>query len=69
MRGEDIGAKSVALPAISTGVFGFPLDQAAEISIAAARSFAPTAEYVERVVFVLLDDKTRGVFEAALKKA
>jgi O-acetyl-ADP-ribose deacetylase len=68
-RGEDIGAKSVALPAISTGVFGFPLEQAAEISIAAARSFAPTAEYVERVVFVLLDDKTRKVFEAALKKA
>jgi O-acetyl-ADP-ribose deacetylase (regulator of RNase III) len=68
-RGEDIGAKSVALPAISTGVFGFPLEQAAEISVAAARSFAPTAEYVERVVFVLLDDKTRKVFEAALKKA
>jgi len=68
-RGEDIGAKSVALPAISTGVFGFPLEQAAEISIAAARSFAPTAEYVERVVFVLLDARTRGVFEAALNKA
>ena len=68
-RGEDIGAKSVALPAISTGVFGFPLEQAAEISAAAARSFAPSAEYVERIVFCLLDDKTRGVFEAALKKA
>ena len=68
-RGEDIGAKSVALPAISTGVFGFPLEQAAEISIAAARSFAPTAEYVERIVFVLLDARTRGVFEAALNKA
>ena len=68
-RGEDIGAKSVALPAISTGAFGFPLEQAAEISIAAARSFAPSAEYVERIVFCLLDDKTRKVFEAALKKA
>ena len=68
-RGEDIGARSVALPAISTGVFGFPLEQAAEISTAAARSFAPTAEYVERVVFCLVDEKTHGVFEAALKKA
>src|SRR5215471_5968735 len=68
-RGEDIGATSVALPAISTGVFGFPLEQAAEISTAAARSFAPSAEYVKRIVFCLLDDKTRTVFEAALKKA
>ena len=68
-RAEDIGAKSIALPAISTGVFGFPIEQAAEISIAAARSFAPSAEYVERIVFCLIDDKTRAVFEAALKKA
>jgi O-acetyl-ADP-ribose deacetylase len=68
-RAEDIGATSIALPAISTGVFGFPVEQAAEISIAAARSFAPSAEYVERIVFVFIDDKTRAAFEAALKKA
>jgi O-acetyl-ADP-ribose deacetylase (regulator of RNase III) len=67
-RGEDIGATSIALPAISTGVFGFPLDMAAEISIAAARSFAPSAEYVQRIIFVLLDDKTHAAFEAALRK-
>jgi len=67
-RGEDIGATSVALPAISTGVFGFPLPMAAEISIAAARSFAPTAEYVQRIVFCLLDDKAHEAFEAALHK-
>jgi len=68
-RAEDIGARSIALPAISTGIFGFPVEQAAEISIAAARSFAPGAEYVERIVFVLFDEKTRAAFEAALKKA
>jgi O-acetyl-ADP-ribose deacetylase (regulator of RNase III) len=67
-RGEDIGATSIALPAISTGVFGFPLDMAAEISIAAARSFEPSAEYVQRIIFVLLDDKTHAAFEAALRK-
>ncbi|HEY1250989.1 MAG TPA: macro domain-containing protein [Thermoanaerobaculia bacterium] len=68
-RAEDIGATSIALPAISTGVFGFPVEQAAEISVAAARSFAPSAEYVERIVFCLIDGKTRAAFEAALKKA
>ena len=67
-RGEDIGATSVALPAISTGAFGFPLPMAAEISIAAARSFAPTAEYVQRIVFCLMDDNTHAAFEAALRQ-
>jgi O-acetyl-ADP-ribose deacetylase len=66
-RGEDIGAASVALPAISTGVFGFPLDEAAEISVAAARSFAPTAEYVRRIVFCLYDEAAYEAFRKALE--
>jgi O-acetyl-ADP-ribose deacetylase len=67
-RAEDIGATSIAIPAISTGVFGFPLEMAAQISVAAARSFAPTAEYVKRIVFCLYDDQTHQAFEAALQK-
>lgn len=67
-RGEDIGATSVALPAISTGIFGFPLEMAAEISVAAARSFAPTAEYVQKIIFCLFDEKAYAAFEAALRK-
>lgn len=67
-RAEDIGATSIALPAISAGVFGFPLEMAAEISVAAARSFAPGAEYVERIVFCVLDEKAHAAFDAALKK-
>ncbi|HEY3202635.1 MAG TPA: macro domain-containing protein [Thermoanaerobaculia bacterium] len=67
-RGEDIGATSVALPAISAGVFGFPVDRAAEISVAAARSFAPTAEYVQRIVFCLYDDKTYEAFQKAFER-
>jgi O-acetyl-ADP-ribose deacetylase (regulator of RNase III) len=65
-RGEDIGATSVALPAISTGVFGFPLPLAAEITVAAAKSFAPNAEYVQRIVFCLLDDDVHEAFQKAL---
>ncbi len=65
-RGEDIGATSVALPALSTGAFGFPLAMAAEISVAAARSFAPDSEYVQKIVFCVLDDETYGAFEKAL---
>ncbi len=65
-RAEDIGAASVAVPALSTGAFGFPLERAAEITVAAARSFVPTAEYVQRIVFCLLDDDAHAAFEAAL---
>jgi O-acetyl-ADP-ribose deacetylase (regulator of RNase III) len=67
-RDEEVGAKSVALPAISTGVFDFPVDRAAEIAIAAAHSFARTARVVERIVFCLYDARTFEVFRKALEK-
>jgi O-acetyl-ADP-ribose deacetylase len=67
-RAEEIGAKSVALPAISTGIFDFPVDRAAEIAIAAAHSFARTARVVERIVFCLYDARTFEVFRKALEK-
>jgi O-acetyl-ADP-ribose deacetylase (regulator of RNase III) len=67
-RAEEIGARSVAIPAISAGIFGFPLERAAEISVAAARSFARTATVVERIVFCLIDDEAAEVFRRALEK-
>jgi O-acetyl-ADP-ribose deacetylase (regulator of RNase III) len=65
-RAEEVGAKSVALPAISTGVFGFPLERAAGISAAEARRFAPSARSIERIVFCLFDDGALAAFEKAL---
>lgn len=67
-RAEDMGAVTVALPAISAGTFGFPMELAAEITIAAARSFAPGAEYVQKIVFCLQDDDAYDAFQAALAK-
>jgi len=65
-RAEDIGATTVAMPAISAGTFGFPMEKAAQISVAAARSFAPNAEYVKKVVFCLYDDAAYDAFQQAL---
>jgi O-acetyl-ADP-ribose deacetylase (regulator of RNase III) len=65
-RGEDIGATSLALPAISTGVFGFPLEMAAQITVAAVRSFAPRSEYVQKIVLCQIDDDVHAAFEKAL---
>jgi O-acetyl-ADP-ribose deacetylase (regulator of RNase III) len=65
-RAEEVGARSVALPAISTGIFGFPLERAAAISIGAARSFAEECAVVERIVFCLYDESALNAFESAL---
>ena len=67
-RAEEIGARSVAVPAISTGIFGFPVDRAAAISAASARSFLETAKVVERVVFCLFDERTCDVFRREVER-
>jgi O-acetyl-ADP-ribose deacetylase (regulator of RNase III) len=60
---DEIGAKTVAFPAISTGVYGYPLEEAAPVSVAAVRD-ARTS--VEEVRFVLFDDAAYRAFERAL---
>jgi len=60
---DERGARTVAFPAISTGIYGYPLDEAAPIAIEAVRD-ADTR--VAEVRFVLFDAAAFGVFEAAL---
>ncbi|GGN69543.1 hypothetical protein GCM10011610_07870 [Nocardia rhizosphaerihabitans] len=60
---DELGARAVAFPAISTGIFGWPMDDGARIAVDTVRS-AETA--VEQVRFVLLDDRALAVFLAAL---
>jgi len=68
-RAEELGARSVALPAISTGVFDFPVERAAEISVAAATSFGRTAESIQRIVFCLYDERSYEIFRKELERA
>lgn len=62
-RADEVGARSVAFPAIATGVYGFPSRQAAEIAVATIRS---TATAVEEVRFVCFDEETRGWYDRLL---
>src|SRR5215813_15474728 len=55
---DELGARSVAFPAIATGVYGFPPDQAARIAVASIRS-TPTS--VERVQLVAYDESMRNL--------
>jgi O-acetyl-ADP-ribose deacetylase (regulator of RNase III) len=68
-RAADIGAASVAIPAISTGVFGFPLERAARILAGEARAFAAARPKPERILFCLRDAGTRDVFARALAES
>lgn len=54
-RADEVGAATVAFPAISTGIFGYPLEAATEIAIDTVRS-TPTS--VAAVRFVCFDDTT-----------
>ena len=59
----ELGARSVAFPAISTGIYGYPKRAAAEIAIGALRT-TPTG--VELVRLVAFDDATLALYEEVL---
>jgi len=60
-RADEVGATTLAFPAISTGVYGYPVEAAAEIAVDTVRG-ADTA--VEVVTFVAFDDRTLAAYEA-----
>ena len=62
---DELGARTIAFPAISTGVYGYPVDEAAPIAIGAVLS---AGTHVEEVRFVLFDDRSLSAFEAALRE-
>ncbi|MCH8209479.1 MAG: macro domain-containing protein, partial [Nitrospinae bacterium] len=62
---EENGLKTVAFPAISTGVFGFPVDSCAEIMLATTRKYLSGNTGIKKVVFALFDSNS---FEAFKKK-
>ena len=63
------GCKTVAFPAISAGVYGYPLDQAAAVAVGAVRAFL--AEHpgpVETVTFVCFSQRVKDAFDNALSE-
>ena len=62
---RDLGARSVAFPAISSGVYGYPWELAADVAIATLARSLPTAPAIEEVRLVLFSEPIRAVFEAA----
>ena len=62
------GMKSIALPAISTGIFGFPIDRAARIMLTEIQRFLQGGTKLERVVLCLYDEEAFEVFKRELRR-
>ncbi|MDQ2965297.1 MAG: macro domain-containing protein [Chloroflexota bacterium] len=65
-RAREIGATSIAFPALGTGTGGFPLEEAARISIRTVREELPLSPSIGRVVFALRGAAAYRAFETAL---
>lgn len=64
---REHGARSIAFPAISTGIYGYPRRPAAEIAVRACREFAEKCG-VERVEFCCFDEQTAETYEQVLRE-
>lgn len=63
----DLDCKSVAFPAISTGVYGYPLDLAANVALKSAIDFLKWHKHPEEVRFVLFGEGAFGAFARSLE--
>lgn len=67
-RASEKGLKSIALPAVSTGIFGFPKDRCARIMLKASVEFLQKEDTsVDEVIFCLWSQKDLQVFQETLR--
>ena len=64
---DELGARSLALPAFGTGVGGFALDECARLMVSVAHAYRPQA--LDRVVFAVFGPEAERAFRAALAEA
>jgi O-acetyl-ADP-ribose deacetylase (regulator of RNase III) len=62
------GLKTVAFPSISTGAYGYPVDQAAQVALRTVREFLEKETSLIQVTFVLFDAQTLEVYQEAAKE-
>lgn len=59
---------SIAFPAISTGIFGYPIEEATQVTFRAIKKFLPKLIYVKHIRFVLYDRNALDIYEKYLEK-
>jgi O-acetyl-ADP-ribose deacetylase (regulator of RNase III) len=63
------GVRTIAFPAISCGVYGYPLDQAARVAVREVRLFLARDDRIETVYLVCFGDDVREAYDQALQEA
>lgn len=66
---NEHGLRSVAFPAISTGVYGYPIHAAAEIAVNTVRAFGASQSSVQEVTFCCFSERDLQVYEELLGKS
>lgn len=64
---DEKGIASISFPAISTGIFGYPLKEAAEVSLSAVKDYLKGGTDLKLVRFVLYDQQAYGAYCEVLK--
>jgi O-acetyl-ADP-ribose deacetylase (regulator of RNase III) len=67
--GERHGARTIAFPAISTGIFGYPLERATDIAVRTVRTYLQAHPALERVTLMCFDERTAQVYRRILEQA
>jgi len=65
---REKGVRSIAFPAISCGVYGYPLENAARIAIATVRTFLDSHEYPEKVLLCCFGTAVLNAYETAYRQ-
>ncbi len=65
---DQAGLQSVAFPSISTGVYGYPIDQACRIALRETLNFQPDSKNLQKVIFCCFSNDDRECYEKALNE-
>ncbi|MBW3564374.1 MAG: macro domain-containing protein [Acidobacteria bacterium] len=63
-----LGARTVAFPAISTGIYGYPKEKAAPVMLDEAKKVGERSGEIDEIIFCLFDRETLAIFEQAMKE-
>jgi O-acetyl-ADP-ribose deacetylase (regulator of RNase III) len=65
---EERGIGTIAFPAISCGIYGYPLEQAAKIAIGETVAFLKTGSRMEKIIFACFDDSAYRTYQSVMKE-
>lgn len=68
LRAEEKGFKTIAFPAIGTGIAGFPMEECAKVMISELLEHLKSRSSLEKIYFVLFDEAALKTFEETYKK-